>query len=98
MASKPGSFSFGGKKCSIRAVGGYTNKEEAWDFRTVVDSAAGPGKCTRRPARTAKRNARSLLNPAKTVPSIARNVSPSTRTAAGKKGVLPQFGPGSVMS
>ena len=64
------------------------NKELVWVIRVVVAAdmavvdTAGLVKCTRRLARIAKRNAKCLLNPGKTVRYIARIVFQSVRTKA----------------
>src|SRR3990167_393922 len=47
----------------------------------VVDSAAGLEKCTRRPARIVRKNAKCLSSQGKIVLFIARNALRSTRTA-----------------
>ena len=59
------------------------------DLAAAVDLAAvGPEKCIKRYAQTAKRNAKFLLNPEKTVRSTARNASLSIKTAAVKNTVF----------
>ena len=62
-------------------------KEAVWDIKAVglaVDSEAGRGRCTRRYARNAKKNAKSLLSQEKIVRYIARIVSQSVKTAAAR--------------
>jgi hypothetical protein len=49
-------------------------------------ASAGRGKCTKRFALNARKNAKSLLNREKTVRSIARIVFQSVRTKAVKTG------------
>ena len=62
-------------------------KEELWHFNkvVVVASVDVPGKCLKRPARIARKNAKFHSSPAVIVPSIAKTASPSARKAAAKK-------------
>jgi hypothetical protein len=55
--------------------------EVVWDIK-VVGSAVRRERCTKRRARSAKKNAKFLLSPERTVPYIARIVSPSEKTQA----------------
>jgi len=66
---------------------GFTTvKEETWDIRVVVVvDSAGHGRCTRRFAQNARKNAKSLLNPEKTARYTARNAIQSARTKAVKR-------------
>ncbi len=58
---------------------------------SVVDSAEGRGKCTRRFARTVKRNARSLSNPKTTVQYTVRIVFQNAKKAVKSQTNLKKF-------
>jgi hypothetical protein len=61
-------------------------REETWDIRVVVvDSAAGNGRCTRQFARSARKSAKSRLNPEMIVRYTARIVIRSARTKVVKR-------------
>ena len=51
----------------------------------AVAGSAGQGKCTKRLAQTARKNAKSLSNREMTVPYIARTVFRSARTKDAKE-------------
>ena len=59
-----------------------TKKEVTWDINkiAVVDTTEVRGKCTRRLAQNAIRNAKFLLNPVGTVQYIAKIAFQSART------------------
>jgi hypothetical protein len=62
-------------------------KGATWDIKVVVAvdlAAVAQGKCSRRLARNAKRNAKFLSSLAKTVRSIARTVSQSAKIAVAR--------------
>ena len=61
-------------------------KGATWDIKVVVVDLAAvvQKKCSRRLAQNAKRNAKFLLNLAKTVRSIARTVSQSAKIAVAR--------------
>ena len=58
-----------------------TAKEETWGIRVVVD-LAGHGRCTRQFARSARKSAKSRLNPEMIVRYTARIAIQSARTKA----------------
>ena len=60
-------------------------KEGTWHTKVVVVDTAGRGKCTRRFAQSAKKSAKSRLNPETIVRYTARIVIQSVRTKAAKK-------------
>ena len=64
--------------------GGITKTEATWLFK-VVGTTEVRERCTRQFARIAKKSVKFLSSPEKTVRSIARNVSQSTRTAVVKR-------------
>ena len=62
-------------------------KEAVWGIKAVVvDLAGDQGKCIRRFAKSARKSAKCLSSPAKTVRFIARNVFQSVKIAAVKNG------------
>jgi hypothetical protein len=62
-----------------------TKREVVWRTNMAgVDMVQGHGKCTRQLVQNAKRNARFLLSPGKTVLYIARIAFQSARTTAAK--------------
>ena len=64
-----------------------TKRRVTWDINkvAVVDTAEGHGRCTRRFAQNVRRNAKSLLNPEKTVRYTARSALQSAKAKAVKR-------------
>jgi hypothetical protein len=68
------------------------HKEERWDTnKAAVDSGELQGKCIRRFAQNARKNAKSLLSPEMTVRYTAGIVIQSVRTKAVKRRGLIRF-------
>jgi pyruvate-formate lyase-activating enzyme len=53
-----------------------------WDIK--VEDSEDPGKCTKRPARNVKKNAKFLSSPGKTVRYIVKTVFQSVKIEAAK--------------
>ena len=69
---------------SISVETSISRRNKPWLFK-IDDTIEVRERCIRPSVRTAKRNAKSLLNPGKIVPCIARTVFPSTKIAVVKK-------------
>jgi hypothetical protein len=59
-----------------------SKKEDVWHISKVVDLVQGLGRCIRLSAVNAKKNAKYLLNPEKTVRYTVKNVILNVKTKA----------------